>query len=143
MSVLRQPCVSESFGAVAEEVDTDCPALAERDDLVEKILRLGSTCLSAAPQVHECEQFVAAVNDLFRVDPKITKYVAKHPPERLDTVMTLIDLPIGRNARQVEHDAWVHRCEGGVPIATVIGGLSTREGRQKLLRHRPLSIPLA
>ena len=71
MSVLlRQPGGFESFGTVAEEVHAYRPALAERDDLVEELLSRGSACLSAAPQVHKCEQSVATVDDLFRVGPK-------------------------------------------------------------------------
>ena len=87
--------------------------------------------------MHARQHFVATVDDLFRVGLNIAEYVAEHPPERLYTRMALIDLTIGRNARQVEHHAGVHVCEGGVPIASVIGGLSTRKVRKGLLRTSP------
>src|SRR5436853_3158224 len=96
-------------------------------DLVEKVLRCGSARLSGTPEAYAREQPIPSVDDLFRVDPKVAKHIAEHAPERLYAFVASIRLTVGSSARQVELNMGIHRCEGRVPVAAVIGRCTALE----------------
>src|SRR5262245_13256556 len=141
--LLREACGFEGFASVPEEHHPYRSASVEGDDLVEHILRLGAARLSGTSEAYAGEQPVAVVDYLFRFVAQLAEYIAEHPPERLDALITSVDLAIRRNAGRVEYHLGVHRRKRGVPVTVVVRRLGPPEGFNGFVRHRPRSIPQA